>query len=400
MQRAKPASTIAALSLSHLLNDLYSNYLPQMLPFLVVLVPGFSVTQAAVLVAIFTISSSFAQPFFGYLFDGRGKGWIFNLGTVWMAVLLALAGIIHSYPLLVVVAAFAGLGTAAFHPQASTLVSNAAGDRKAVVLSAFIAFGNLGFALSPLILIPLFEAYGLSATVFTVIPGGLVAIMLLFFTPRSPTTTALKPALAQVMNSLRSAAGELSVLVGVIALRSLAYTGMLALLPLYFKARQLSNIASSHLLTVMLASGAAGGIIGGLISDYYGRKRLIAWSLILASPLFFGFLLTQGTISMVLLGLAGATLMSNFSVTVVTAQEAIPDNKALAAGLSMGFAGGLGALLVIPVGTIGDAAGVGAAVALLFALPLAAGLLALFLKDRPAARLQRIESAAKGVLVR
>jgi len=399
MKTAKPIPTITVLSLSHMLNDLYSNYLPQMLPFLLVLMPGFTVTQAALLVSIFTIASSFAQPFFGYLFDGTGKGWIFNLGTVWMAALLSLGGIIHSYPLLVVVAALAGLGTAAFHPQASTLVSNAAGNRKAVILSAFIASGNLGFALSPLLLIPLFQTYGLRATLFTVIPGGLVAIMLLFFTPRSPAAAQARPTLTQVTASLKSAAGELGILVGVIAIRSLAYTGMLAILPLYFRSRHLSNIASSHLLTIMLLSGAVGGIIGGLLSDRYGRKRLIVGSLILTTPLFLGFLFTQGAFSVVLLGLAGATLMSNFSVTVIAAQEAIPENKALAAGISMGFAGGLGALLVIPVGSIGDAFGIGTAVAVLFALPLVAGVLAQFLKKRPSARALRIETGPDRALV-
>lgn len=88
--------------------------------------------------------------------------------------------------------------------------------------------------------------------------------------------------------------------------------------------------------------------------------------------------------------------MSNFSVTVVTAQEAIPDNKALAAGLSMGFAGGIGALFVIVVGAIGDAAGVASAIHLLFALPLAAGLLALFLKYHAPARSQRLSAATAG----
>ncbi len=387
--RSHRARTITALSFSHMLNDMYSNYLPQMLPFLVVLIPGFTATQAAILVSVFTIVASFSQPVFGQLFDGRGKGWIFNVGTIWMAALLSLTGIVHSFPVLVVISGLAGLGTAAFHPQASTLVSNAAGGRKAVILSGFIAFGNLGFALSPLLLIPLFQAYGLTATVFTVIPGVLVALLLFFVTPRTVTAKSRKATVSQLFESLKPAAGELSVLIGVIALRSLAYTGMLAMLPLYFKSRALSNIVSSHLLTVMLLSGAAGGIIGGFLSDRYGRKRIIAGSLIIATPLFLGFLLTQGAISIVLLGLAGAALMSNFSVTVVAAQEAIPNNKALAAGLSMGFAGGLGALAVIPVGRIGDVAGLGTAVTILFLLPLAAGILGLFLKSRPSARALR-----------
>lgn len=392
MKQSRRYPMIALLSLSHLLNDMYSNFLPQMLPFLVVLMPGFSATQAAVLVSIFTIFSSFAQPLFGYLFDGHGKRWIFVLGTLWMAIMLSLTGVVHNYTILVTLAAVAGLGTAAFHPRASTLVNVMAGDRKAVLLSAFIAFGNLGFALSPLLLIPFFQAYGLHSTTFAIIPGAVVALLLLLFAPKDEPSKGAAPSIAAVGRSLKSAAGELSVLVGVIAIRSLAYTGMLALLPLYFKTQRLSDIASSHLLTIMLASGAVGGIIGGLISDTYGRKNLIVGSLLVATPLFFGFLLSHGVLSMIFLGFAGATLMSNFSVTVVAAQEAIPENKALAAGLSMGFAGGLGALAVILVGRLGDAAGLTTAISVLFALPLIAGLLGLFMKNRPAARSSRIQA--------
>ncbi|MBK5247231.1 MAG: MFS transporter, partial [Peptostreptococcaceae bacterium] len=52
---------IGVLSLAHMLNDMYSNYIPQMLPFLVVLMPGFTATKAAILVSAFTITSSLSQ---------------------------------------------------------------------------------------------------------------------------------------------------------------------------------------------------------------------------------------------------------------------------------------------------------------------------------------------------
>jgi FSR family fosmidomycin resistance protein-like MFS transporter len=384
--------TIALLSFAHLLNDMYSNFLPQMLPFLIVLMPGFNATQAAVLVSVFTISASFIQPIFGYILDGRRKWWLFNIGTIWMAAMLALTGVVRGYGDLVLLAALAGLGTAAFHPRASTLVNNMAGDRKAVFLSAFVAFGNLGFALSPLLLIPLFQAYGLHAAVYTVVPAVLVTLLLLFFAPRNDLSEGAGTSIAQALRSLRSAAGELSVIVAVIAIRSLAYTGLLALLPLYFKSLRLSDIAGSHLMTIMLVSGAAGGILGGLISDYYGRKRLIVGSMFLTTPLLFGFLMSHGILSVIFLGLGGAALMASFSVTVVAAQEVIPANKALAAGLSMGFAGGLGALAVVVVGRIGDIYGLVYGVGVLFTLPLAAGLVGLMMKNRPAGRTERREA--------
>ncbi|MDI6880156.1 MAG: MFS transporter, partial [Desulfitobacteriaceae bacterium] len=85
-------SKIGVLSLAHMLNDLYSNYLPQMLLFLVVVNPGFTATRAAILVSAFTITSSLTQPFFGYFMDRQGKRWLVYVGTLWMAIMLSLTG--------------------------------------------------------------------------------------------------------------------------------------------------------------------------------------------------------------------------------------------------------------------------------------------------------------------
>lgn len=380
---------IGVLSIAHMLNDLYSNFLPQMLPFLIALMPDFTATRAAILVSAFTISSSLIQPLFGYFLDRQGKRWLVHVGTLWMAIMLSLTGLVHSYWLLVILAALAGLGTAAFHPQASTMVNVLSGDRKAVLLSAFVAFGNFGFALSPLLLVPLFQTYGLQATIVTVFPGIFVAVFLLLFAPQNHLLFGGTPALSVVIRSLKSAARELIAIVGVIAIRSLAYTGLLTILPLYFKSQNFSNIAASHLLTIMLFAGAFGGVLGGFISDHYGRKSLIVGSLIISTPLFFAFLYTQGTLSTIFLALAGAALLSSFSVTVVAAQEAIPENKALAAGLTMGFAGGIGGLAVIILGRIGDMWGLSTAVSVIFLLPILAGLLALFMRSCPPAYSQR-----------
>ena len=384
-------SEIGIISLAHLMNDLYGNYLPQLLPFLVVLHPGFSATQAAVLVSAFVLTSSFAQPVFGFYLDSRGKRWLVHVGTLWMAVCLSLIGLVHSnYPLMVLLAASAGLGTAAFHPQASTMVNASSGEFKGVLLSAFVAFGNFGFALGPLILIPLFQAYGLGATLYTVLPGLLVALLLLLFAPKQAAASGNAPSLGAVAASMRAAAKELAAIIGVIAVRALAYTGMLTLLPLYFKERNFSNIDGSRMVTLMLFCGALGGVLGGFISDRFGRKRLTVGSLFLSTPLFYAFLYTDGFLSTVFLALAGMVLMSSFSVTVVAAQEAIPDNKAFAAGLSMGFAGGLGGLAVVVIGRIADAWGLHAAISVLFMLPVVAGLMGLFMKSRPAARAERL----------
>lgn len=382
---------IGVLSLAHTLNDLYSNYLPQLLPFLMLSLPGFTATRAAILVSAFTITSSFAQPVFGFFMDRQGKRWLVYAGTLWMAIMLSMTGLVQNYWLLVLLAALAGLGTAAFHPQASTMINGLSGNYKAVMLSAFVAFGNIGFALGPLFLVPLFQYYGLQATVFTVVPGIAVTLLLVMYAPRNRTVSIQAPELSEVWRSIKRARAELAAIIGVIAIRSLAYTGMLTILPLYFQSQNLSNIAASHMLTLMLFTGAIGGILGGFLSDYYGRKRLIVGSLMLSTPLFFAFLHTEGSLSVIFLGIAGATLLSSFSVTVIATQEAIPDNKALAAGLSMGLAGGIGGLAVVLIGAIADRWGLYSAVFVIFLLPVFAGLAALRMKSRPSSRAERLQ---------
>lgn len=381
---------LGIISLGHMLNDLYSNFLPQMLPFLVVLLPGFGPVQASILVAAFNISSSLFQPIFGYAVDAKGLSWLVYVGTLWMAFFLSLTGLAGSFPPMVILAVLAGLGTSAFHPPASVLVNGIDPQRRALFQSGFVAFGNLGFALAPLLLVPLFQTFGLRASLFMILPGLLAALLLYLALPRKEASVRRpSTSLPAVLSSLRASAGELSAILGVISLRAVAYTGMLAMLPLYFKAEGISNLVASRMLTLMLFVGAVGGVTGGFLSDRFGRKPLIIASLVLATPLFFAFLASSGILSLVFFALGGAALMSSFSVTIVAAQEVIPDNKAIAAGLSLGFANGIGALAVVGVGAVGDRFGLRSAVDLLFVLPLLAGLVGLFLRAKAPTRSER-----------
>ncbi|WP_018086128.1 MFS transporter [Desulfurispora thermophila] len=382
MQNAKPGRvTLGVLSVAHLINDMYNNFLPQLLPVLVA-TAGFTVTKASSLVSAFTITSSLLQPLFGYLVDQKNQRWLVFVGTLWMAVILGLTGLTTNYVVLLVMAAAAGIGTAAFHPQASAMVSAVSGNRKGLIMSAFVAFGNVGWAVAPLVLIPLFDSYGAGGTLVMVVPGVLAALFLYIFAPRYEKISPQKKSFAGIVSSMRPAMGELGKLMLVVALRSLVYTGLVTILPLYFKSEKMSGGRVSYLLFLMLFAGALGGLVGGFVSDKYGRRPLIAASLALATPFFYGFMNTQGLLSDVFLGLGGAALLASFSVTVVAAQEVIPDNKAMAAGLSMGFAIGVGGLAVTLVGKFADAFGLLAAVHLLLWLPLLAGMIAMTLSKK------------------
>ncbi|MEN6411250.1 MAG: MFS transporter [Veillonellales bacterium] len=367
---------IFTLSIAHLLNDWYMNYIQTLLPFLVM--AGLSVSKGAFLVSAFTITSSILQPIFGYLVDRRNQRWMVYVGTIWMAGLVSLIGLLNSYTLLILAAALSGLGTAGFHPQASAMVSAVSGSKRGFFQAFFTAAGNIGWALTPVMVVPFVEAYGLKFTPLFIIPGVVVAILLWHAAPKASAKPKSVP--MPLMSVLHDSWTELIKVIIVVALRSLAYFGLIAFLPLYLQTTNVSLKVGSWLLFIMLFSGAMGGLAGGYLSDLFGRKQVIVGSLVLASPLLYLFLNTGGFLSYVFLALAGAALLASFSVTVVAAQEILSKSAAMASGLMLGFGVGIGGLGVGIVGVLAEYTGLAYAINVLIWLPIAAGVFGLTMK--------------------
>lgn len=367
---------IVSISLAHLLNDWYMNYIQTLLPFMVA--AGMAVSKGAFLISAFTVTSSILQPLSGYLVDQKNQRWLVYVGTLWMAVLLSLIGVLNYYPLLVATVTLAGLGTAAFHPQASAMVTAVSGEKKGFFQAFFVTCGNIGWALTPLIVVPFTQKYGMELTPVFAVPGILVAILLWVTAPKvSDAKRTLPPPL---WSTLRTVWVELVKVVLVVAFRSLAYFSLVAFLPLYLQHKNIPLLNGSRLLFLMLFMGALGGLVGGYLSDLFGRKCVIVGSLILASPLFYLFVITTGPLSYVLLGAAGAALLASFSVTVVVAQEVISKNAAMAAGLMLGFGIGVGGLGVGATGLMVEYAGIEQAIHMLIWMPLVAGIIGLSLR--------------------
>ena len=376
-----PTSTIRkdivySISLAHMLNDWYMNLIPILTPFLVA--AGFGIQEVSFAISAFTITSSLSQPVVGYMVDRKNQSWMIYVGTAWLAVLLSCIGLTHSYTALITIAALSGLGAAAFHPQASAMVSAAGGTKKGVCQAVFGASGNLGWALTPLFVIPLVERYGLAVTPYFVIPGLFVTVLLAFKAQRQPPKEQKDS--IPLLDALKPSWKELSKLIAIIALRTLTYSGLVAFLPLYLQQKGITVSSSAHLLFILLCAGAVGGLVGGYLSDRFGKTLVIFVSLAL-SPMFFYLFLQAGPVLRPLVfGLAGATLLSSFSPIVVLAQELLSKQAAMASGFSLGFGIGVGGLGVGLVGMVIEQLGLFFAIHLLICLPFAAALVALTLK--------------------
>ncbi len=374
---------IFALAFSHLVNDWYGNFLATALPLFVL--AGLSVSKSAFLISVFTMTSSVMQPLFGFLVDHYHQRWLVYVGTVWMAVLLSLVGVVQShYALLVFIACISGLGTAAFHPQASFMVGKLGGSRKAFWMGFFISMGNVGMALAPLLMIPFFNHFGLEKSPFLAIPGIIAALFVLLSIPHNAETKKMRPQAS--LRDLRTAIVPLFKILSVVSLRSWAYFSLIAFLPLFYKARGIPLSSSSRLVFLMLFTGAIGGLLGGYFWDKVRGKTKVNWilslSLIASAPLFLLYLhIPSGTQALIVLGIAGACLLASFSITVIMAQEAAGKSAALASGLMLGLGVGIGGLGVSITGMGVERFGIVPTLNVLVILPLIAGLLAATLRS-------------------
>jgi len=131
------------------------------------------------------------------------------------------------------------------------------------------------------------------------------------------------------------------------------------------------------MVTVFLMSGAAGTLIGAPIADRLGHKRFFVGSMVLLLPLLWAFLAAEGVAAFALLGLAGAVLVSSFSVTIVMAQHVLPDRLGMASGLMVGFAIGTGGIAATVLGSVADVWGVLRVLQITAALPVLGLILAL-----------------------
>ncbi|MGH2371735.1 MAG: MFS transporter, partial [Chloroflexota bacterium] len=203
----------------------------------------------------------------------------------------------------------------------------------------------------------------------------------------APAEMKAAPPPAVAALSLRRRTVAVAVLVALVAVRATVSTSLTSFIPLYYvRVAGTGEAVASRVLAGMLLAGAVATIAGGYLADRWGRMRVLAASLALTPPLLLLFLAAPpGSVAAVAaLWAAGAAMTASFSITVVLAQELWYERRALASGVIVGFAFGVGGLLVPLIGAIADRWGLTPALQLLAAFPVAAvalaGVLAVLLK--------------------
>ena len=378
---------MATLSLGHLFTDIAQGSIPALLPFLITKDHlNYAAVSALVLAA--TISSSVIQPAFGHISDRYSLPWLMPVGPALGGLGVALAGLAPTYGLTFAAVLLSGVGVAAFHPEGSRFANYVSGARRASGMSLFSVGGNVGFALGPVLVTPLMVAFGPPGTVFVIIPTSIMAAVLAIELPRLRRFRS-DVAKGRVQRGDHDEAwGPFTLLAGVIALRSFVYFGFVTFIPLYFvRSLDTSKALGNTALSVMLFGGALGTLCGGPLADRFGRRTVLAASMLLLPPLIVAFLLASPGLAIGVAGLAGAATVATFAVTIVMGQEYLPGRLGVAAGVTIGLSIGLGGIGAPLLGLLADAHGLRAVFETMAVLPLLALILVLALPRRsPSAR--------------
>jgi MFS transporter, FSR family, fosmidomycin resistance protein len=345
---------MAALSTGHMAVDFAGGALPALLPFLVDRFT-LSYTLAAVLVLASTISSSVVQPLFGLWSDRRGAIWLLPAGVALGGIGIGLASAAPTYGLVALCVVFSGLGTAAYHPEGSKFAAYASGARRASGMSLFSVGGNVGYALGAVVTTPIVVSLGLTGGLLLMVPClavavGLLALVpfLLTFEPERRPRAELRPAAGPDRK------GAMALLLSVVGLRSVAWFGLITFVPLWEVSLGHSKTYGSHLLSLMLLTGAVGTLIAGPAADRFGRRPVLMASNVVVPPAIVVFVLVGGIPGAIALCVIGPAVVGTFGVTMVMSQEYLPRRIGMASGLSIGLSIGLGGIAAVILGAVAD----------------------------------------------
>jgi MFS transporter, FSR family, fosmidomycin resistance protein len=384
---------LLALSGGHLLNDLIGSMIPAIYPLLQETY-RLSFTQIGLITLAFHATASLLQPVLGYAMDRQP--WAYAMVAGMASTLVGVVGLAtaSNYAVVLVSVALIGLGSAVFHPEATRMARHAAAGRQGYAQGIFQIGGHIGYAAGPLlaamVVVPRGQISLAWMSVVAVLAMGLMAWTGARYTrmrsaqaaetrTRTSETAAPMPTGLPILIAM-------AVLV-VLLLSKGAYTAAFTSYYTFFLIERFGVTVqfSQVMLFLYLVVGAFGVIVGGMVGDRIGRRRVI-WVSILGSLPFavllpYADLFWTGVLSL----LVGFIMASAFSSILIYAIDLMPHRVGLVGGLFYGLAFGLGALAAAALGVLADDIGIVGVFKLCSWLP-ALGLLTYFLPRSPSDR--------------
>lgn len=353
---------IGAVALAHLINDLIQSVLPSIYPMLKANY-GLTFTQVGLITLTFQLTASLLQPWVGYHTDRHPKPWLLPAGTVCTLIGILMMSVVGTFPLILLAAGLIGIGSSTFHPEASRVARLASGGRFGLAQSTFQVGGNAGSAFGPLLAAAIIIPFGQGYVAWF----GLFAVFALFVLYRISRWYAnhlnlfkLKQGQAATHGLSKRRVISALVVLGLLVFSKYFYMASFTSYFTFYLIEKFDlSVASSQLhLFLFLGAVAAGTFFGGPIGDKIGRKAVIWFSILGVAP--FTLILPHVDLfwTSILSVVIGFILASAFSAIVVYAQELVPGNVGMIAGVFFGLMFGFGGIGAALLGHLADVHGI------------------------------------------
>jgi FSR family fosmidomycin resistance protein-like MFS transporter len=395
MTVTRPASrsTLWVLSFGHCCADMSSSATSALLPFLVA-ERHYSYAAVGVFVLAAGIGGALLQPLVGHYGDRTGALWLMPVGLVVAGAGIGAVGLVNDRTFALLAVAVCSLGVGAYHPEGARWARRAAGSAVASGMSIFSVGGSAGFALGPLLVAAAVVPLGLRGTPLLMVLPVVAAIALAILLRRSGAQANDDMAAERAEGRQAEEWWPFARIVLMNGVQSGVVSGLFAYVALYLVARGTSPGISNTMSTVMLTAAAAGTLVGGRAADRIGRRVVLIVPLLVLMPMI-AIVPSLGFVALIpVVIVIGFAMNANLSLVIVLAQEYLPSRVGLASGVTVGISVGMGSLVVVLLGLLGDAAGPSAVLYVVAAMPVLAVVLALTLPEPATASPESIWSRA------
>lgn len=368
-----------AIGVAHLINDTMQSVVPAMFPLLERDL-GLSFTALGIISFVLNMFSSTLQPVVGFISDKKPMPYALPIGMMSSFVGLLMLVLAESYWVILLSVLFLGFGSAIFHPEGSKVSFMSAGNKRGLAQSIYQVGGNSGQALAPLISAFILDIYGQHGAAIILLLTSIGIALLLkisrWYMQQLQAEKSEKRKKKVLISSLppltkKQVGIALGLLLTVIFARSFYTTNITNFYVFYLMDHYDLTLRTGQVfIFIFMAFGVIGTFFGGSLSDKIGRKNVILLSVV--GPLPFCLLLPYMPVWLVLIFLIiiGTLIMVSFSVTVVYAQELVPSKIGTMAGLTTGFAFGMGAIGAVVIGFLLDTIGIDTTIKIVSILPI------------------------------
>lgn len=346
----------------HFINDIYTGVLNPIMPFIAAKI-GISMAVATIILTISHIFSSLLQPLFGFLADNNVKRSFIFWGLILSSIFIPLSALAHNPFILILFIIIGSIGSSLFHPQALGFASKFAKYSDAgKAMAVFVAMGTLGYSCGPIVSSAITQFLGMPKMPLMTVVGCAWALLMFCFVPKLSNIEQIKDkidfktAFKRILSNRK-----LNILNLIAMMKTMISSACFILLPFLWKNMGYRPFYIGMALFAFIFAGGIGSLVSSNIEKKIGSANVFYISMISTLPLMILFVLScrpHPTLSLIIFIIMGFVTMMATPVTMLMAQNVLPEYRSIISGFINGFSWGVVAIAMSMLGFVAENFGI------------------------------------------